>query len=202
MYFLLGMALLLFAEAYKSRLNVKVPWKVSLPQINLLLRNQSPLTDRSAVPKCVCGENCKCNPCRCAKPGSSLLNIRQKPRLPSALGSTPEINQNTDPSVERAYDDTFGIFSALAQTLDSLTSGFALSYADLSGYSVKDVKAIMFLATNLVYEGAAAASSTLPSFAPADGEGWSTGVGTGMPAAITVAGLVSLYYHWAQLYVP
>ena len=35
------------------------------------MRDLSPLAECSAVHKCACGENCKCNPCLCGKGGNN-----------------------------------------------------------------------------------------------------------------------------------
>ena len=100
------------------------------------------------------------------------------------------VNKNTDPDIERSYEDTFGLLSPLAQVLDDNSGGFALSYANLTGYSATDFKGILFLATNLAYEGAGIFSVV------------NTNVNAnpfGMPLALMLAGAVSTYYHWAQV---
>ena len=98
-------------------------------------------------------------------------------------------NVNINNKDSRDYK-RFGPFQPLARLLDSISDGFALSYPDLSMYPPQSIGGVVFLATNIGYEIA----------------GWNLQQITntqsfGVPGiCLEIAGIVSIWYHWAQLY--
>jgi len=85
---------------------------------------------------------------------------------------------------DRSYNN-FGLLTPIAESLDSLSGDWALSYADLSPSTPRTIEGQAFLATNVAY---AVAGIILGS------------QGDWLFAGLTeLAGAVSFYYHFIQL---
>ncbi len=86
---------------------------------------------------------------------------------------------------EREYSN-FGPVKEIAKYLDNTSDGFALDYPDLSEYPPQSIYGFLFLLTNVMYE--------------------ITGINLQLSNAnfaglcVEVAGIISIYYHWAQLH--
>lgn len=86
---------------------------------------------------------------------------------------------------EREYSN-FGVFKEIAEYLDDTSDGFALDYPDLSKYPPLSIYGFLFLLTNIMYEIA----GIKLQLSNANFAG----------LCVEIAGIISIYYHWAQLY--
>lgn len=77
-------------------------------------------------------------------------------------------------------------FREASSTLDTLTDGYLLSYANLQPYTPRTLGGGLFLSTNIIYAAVGALFI-------------SQGTGAAMGLALELAALLSTWYHWSQL---
>jgi len=106
----------------------------------------------------------------------------------SFIEDAEEEDSESETSIDKQRDlssDGFGMLLPLAESIDNLTGGWGLSYADLSPETPQTPAGRAFLATNIGYAGAGLALGLKGDFL--------------LGSLTEVAGAVSFWYHYSQL---